>query len=201
MIGGCYGIQIDGASNYYDHANTAVHISGDAVVSSGTDCLSKVSADDNVLEVTGGTFSENVSDYVKDVIPHPPQSHPQPGQQLIYRKRLCEVVACPGVQSRHLVLVVRPGGHHDNGHVAPGADLSDDLNTVHIRQPQIQQHHVRAAGQRVQNRLLTVFRPMKLVVLRFQCGGDEVAYGGVILHKQYLRFIHMPQEQHFPKGR
>ena len=124
------------------------------------------------------------------VIPYPPQSHPQPGQQLVYRKRFCEIVVRPGVQSGHLVPVVGSGGHHDNGHIAPGADLFDDFNTVHIRQSQIQQHHVRAERKRVQDRLLTVFRPVELVVLGLQRRGDQIANSSIVLNEQNLWFIH-----------
>ena len=38
--------------------------------------------------------------------------------------------------------------------------------------------------------LLAVFGPVELVVLGLQRGSDEIAHGGVILHEQYLRFIH-----------
>ena len=125
------------------------------------------------------------------VVPHPAEGHPQPGQQLVHREGLGQIVIRPGVQRRHLVPVIGPGRYHDDGHIAPGADLLDDLDAVDIGQTQVQQHHVRTVGQGVHDCLRAVFGPVELVVLRLQCRGDQIAHGGVILHKQNLRFIHM----------
>ena len=66
----------------------------------------------------------------------------------------------------------------------------DDLNAVHVRQSQVQQHHIRPVGQGVHQRSRPGLGPVKLIVLGLQRCGDEVAHRRVVLHKKNLRFIH-----------
>ena len=62
----CYGIQIDGDSNYYDYGNCKVNISGNTFVKSdnGVPCVIVTPEDgQKKMTITGGLFSSDPSDY------------------------------------------------------------------------------------------------------------------------------------------
>ena len=62
----CYGIQIDGDSNYYDYGNCKVNISGNTFVKSdnGVPCVIVTPKDgQKKMTISGGLFSSDPSDY------------------------------------------------------------------------------------------------------------------------------------------
>ena len=125
------------------------------------------------------------------VITYPTQGYPQSGQQFVDGEGLGQVIVRTSIQRGNFVTVIRAGRYHDDGHIAPGADLFDDVDTVHVRQAKIQQHHVRPVRKGIHHRLGAVPGPTELVILGLQCGGDQIADGCIILYKQNLRLIHM----------
>ena len=127
---------------------------------------------------------------VSAVLPRAAQRNTQAGQQLVHAEGLCQIIVCTGIQSVDLVPVFTAGADDDDGHARPAAHLFDDGNAVHIRQAQIQQHHIRLKGNSLQQRLAAFFRRVVLVILRLQCSGDQVAHGLVVLHHQYFCFVH-----------
>lgn len=61
IVQNCYGIQIDGSSNYYDYAESKIMISGGTVTSaSSVPALNATDTDKGKLIVSGGTFSNEV---------------------------------------------------------------------------------------------------------------------------------------------
>ena len=64
-------------------------------------------------------------------------------QQLSGAERLCQIVVRARVQSFDLIALVRPRGDHQNRHLRPPSDLAQNLHPVNVRQPQIENDHVR----------------------------------------------------------
>src|SRR5690554_2347988 len=66
-----------------------------------------------------------------------PQVGPDPGQQLLDRKRLDQVIIGAGIQAGDLVIHTVLGGQDDDGSVGGLADAPGDLKSVEYRQHQI----------------------------------------------------------------
>lgn len=72
MINGCYGVLLDGKADYYGIGKSRVSISGSASVSADEDVAAVMATDSSTgsvsgqIEITGGKFSSDVSDYLAD---------------------------------------------------------------------------------------------------------------------------------------
>ena len=119
-----------------------------------------------------------------------PDRDPQPGQQLLHGKGLGQIIIRPGIQGLDLVLVLAPGADHDDGHVGPASDLADHADPVHVRQSQIQKHHVRVVGGGGQDRLRPVGGAEVLVIMGLQGRDHQIADGGIVLDHQNNGIMH-----------
>ena len=111
-------------------------------------------------------------------------SRPHPGQQLIGAEGLGQVVVGSQVQSGDLVLLVGPGGDHHHRQRGPAAKLAQNVQTVHIRQAQVQDHQVRTVRGDHGHGLGTVAGPHGLIAIGGENGGDEVGDALFILNDQ-----------------
>lgn len=67
VIANCYAVQLDGASNYYDYANTKIEIIGGMISSDrAVENLDVMDADADRLQVTGGYFTSDPSEYLAE---------------------------------------------------------------------------------------------------------------------------------------
>lgn len=67
VIANCYAVQLDGASNYYDYANTKIEIIGGMISSDRVvENLNVLDADAGRLQVAGGYFTSDPSDYLAE---------------------------------------------------------------------------------------------------------------------------------------
>ena len=65
VIANCYAVQLDGASNYYDYANTKIEIIGGMISSDRVvENLNVLDADAGRLQVAGGYFTNDPSTYL-----------------------------------------------------------------------------------------------------------------------------------------
>ena len=65
VIANCYAVQLDGASNYYDYENTKIEIIGGMISSDRVvENLNVLDADAGRLQVAGGYFTNDPSDYL-----------------------------------------------------------------------------------------------------------------------------------------
>ena len=65
VIANCYAVQLDGASNYYDYENTKIEIIGGMISSDRVvENLNVLDADAGRLQVAGGYFTSDPSDYL-----------------------------------------------------------------------------------------------------------------------------------------
>ena len=79
---------------------------------------------------------------------HPADVGLHPGQELPVFKGLDDIVVRPQLQAPDLVVLLLPGGEHDDGHGRPGlADLLTHVKAAHPRQHQVQQHQIRVLLQ------------------------------------------------------
>ena len=93
------------------------------------------------------------------------QSSADARKELGASEGLGDVVIRPHVQSFHLVPLVCAGGDHQNGHGGPGPEIFQDRNSIEIRQPEIQDHHVGAPGGEERLRLGAGLRGHRLVAV------------------------------------
>lgn len=98
------------------------------------------------------------------------------GQKLGGAEGLGDVIVAAAVQGQHLFLLVGPGGNDDNGHHGPFPHLLDDLDSVHIRQAQIQKDQVGKAGGDEGKAFLAGGCGEHLILVGSQRGFHEVAY-------------------------
>ena len=83
----------------------------------------------------------------------PAQGHSAARGQLLQAERLHQVVVGPHLEPEHAVHLVRPGRHNDDGHVGRGGLAPEhpaDLQPVHARQVQVEEHEVGPAPHRLQ---------------------------------------------------
>ena len=83
------------------------------------------------------------------------QRHAQAGQELLDAKGLRQVVVGPAVERRHLVLLAVADRQDDDRRLGPLAQAGAHLNTVHLRQAQVQDDDVGRVGGRQRQALLT----------------------------------------------
>ena len=77
----------------------------------------------------------------------PPQHRPQPRQQLIHVERLRQVIVRARLQRTRNAIVVLRQDHRNHRRVAGRAHAPQHGQRIHVRQPQVQQHHVRLLGR------------------------------------------------------
>ena len=77
---------------------------------------------------------------------HPPQHGAHPGLQLGQPERLDQVVVGALVERDDPVALLGAGGDHDQRGVAAFAQAPADLQAVHVRQAEIEQHQVAGTG-------------------------------------------------------
>src|SRR5581483_3990788 len=66
----------------------------------------------------------------------------QPGEQLVHAEGLGDVVVRARVQGLDLLVRGVAGGEHEDRDPGPAAQALDDLDAVHVRQPQVEDDHV-----------------------------------------------------------
>ena len=118
------------------------------------------------------------------------ERYPQPRQQLLYRERFRQVVVGAAVQGFDFIAVLAAGTDNDDGHRRPTANTANHLDAVQIRQTKIQQHHIRCMDRCLLECFGCSSRRNVLVILRFQCRGNQVADRRIVLHNQNQGFIH-----------
>ena len=117
---------------------------------------------------------------------------PHPRKQLIRAERLGQVIVSSQIQSGNLILLMRTGGDYDHRHGRPAADLTQDVQTVHIRQAQIQNHQIGAVRGDHRHGLGTAAGPHGVIAVGCENGGDEVGNAFLVLNDQnFLADIHM----------
>ena len=114
-----------------------------------------------------------------------------PGQQLVRAEGFGQIVVSPQVQGVHLVSLMRPGGDHHHRQTGPAPKLSQNVQTVHVRQTQVQNDQVRAMGGDHGQ----CFRPGTglhgFIAVGVQYGGDEVRNALLIFnHQNFFTDIH-----------
>ncbi len=76
-----------------------------------------------------------------------PQSHATPGRELLQAEGLDDVVVGTHLETEDPVYLVASGAHDDDGQVGGTrlpADQPADLQAVHPRQVQVQEHEIRS---------------------------------------------------------
>jgi hypothetical protein len=76
--------------------------------------------------------------------PRPPEQRPHPGDELRVAERLGDVIIGAGPQAAHLVRLLAVRGEHEHGNLTQLADPLQDSPPVHLREPDVQDHDVRA---------------------------------------------------------
>ena len=114
-----------------------------------------------------------------------PQLHPHPGEQLVERERLGEVVLRARVQAQHLGRHVGQAGQHQDRLLGTlRAEPDQDLAAVGLRHDQIEDHQVVIAGQGLPQPGGAVGSRVNLIASRRESAGDHVADLGFIIYNK-----------------
>ena len=76
----------------------------------------------------------------------PPGDRTDAGKELIDAERFGDVVVGAGVEGSDLVAAARTAGQHDDGHGGPAAQTVNDVETVQVRQPEVEYDEFRLQG-------------------------------------------------------
>ena len=117
----------------------------------------------------------------------------QARQKLRNGKGLGQIVVRPRVQRLDLVRILISGADHEDRRFRPEPDLPDHLDAVAVRQPEIQQDHIRILRRRKLHGFLRRRGGDHGVVLGRKGGRDQMADGRVVFHDHNFPFIHAPK--------
>ena len=123
-----------------------------------------------------------------------------PGQQLVRAEGLGEVIIRAEVQCGDLVLLMRAGGDHHHRQSGPGANLPENVQPVHVRQAQVQNHQIGTVRGDHGHGLGPGGGPHGLIAIGGENGGDEVGDALFILHNENF-FPDIHREASFEMGR
>ena len=107
-------------------------------------------------------------------------------QQLSGAERLCQIVVRARVQSFDLIALVRPRGDHQNRHLRPPSDLAQNLHPVNVRQPQIENDHVRTVRGNHALAHRARARQKHIIIVRREDRLHKIADGLLVFNYQNL---------------
>ena len=108
----------------------------------------------------------------------------QAREQLVHAERLRDVVVGAAVERHHLVALPRASRQHDDRRAAPAAQALDHVVAVHVRQAEVQDHHVGRMARRRRERRGAVGHGGHLVVARAQVDRQRLADRALVVHHQ-----------------
>ena len=71
-----------------------------------------------------------------------PQRSTDSGHKLTGAEGFRDIIVRTQIQSGDFLLLLGAGGYNDHRNIAPGTEFLQYFQTIHVRQPQIQQDHV-----------------------------------------------------------
>ena len=116
--------------------------------------------------------------------------HAKARQQLLYGKRLCQVIIRPRVQRIDLIRILASCGDNDDRQIAPGPYTTDDIHAIQIRQSKVEQDDIRIMRGCSQYGALTVRRGQIAIVVYRERRGDQVSYRRIVHNDQNQRLAH-----------
>ena len=125
---------------------------------------------------------------------------PHPGQQFIRAEGLGEIVVSPQIQSGNLILLMGTGGNHHHRQGSPAAELAQNIQTVHIRQTQIQNHQIRAVGGDHGHGLRAAAHPHGFIAVGGQHGGNKMGNALFVFNDQNF-FANIHRVSSLTRGR
>ena len=106
-------------------------------------------------------------------------------QQALERNGLLDEVVRPQLRGAHGSLDIRvPGDHHGRFSGVQMLELLEDLEPIHPRQPDVEQHQIVALTLEHGEGQLTAARNLNGVALVTQGGGERGAYVGLVVNDQ-----------------
>ena len=111
---------------------------------------------------------------------------PDAGQQLVCAEGLGQIVVGPQIQGVHLVPLMGPGRDHHHWQTGPGAQLTQDVQTIHIGQSQIQDDQIGTVRGNHGLGLGAGAGHHRVIVMGGEHRGDEVADALLVLNNQDL---------------
>ena len=118
-------------------------------------------------------------------VPRPAEQRPHPGDELRVAERLGDVVIGAGAQAAHLVRLLAVRGEHEHGNLAQLADPLKDGPPVHLREPDVQDHDVRALAVKRAQALPAVSRRRHREPVPAQRGAHAERDVRVVLDQQH----------------
>src|SRR5437879_13891051 len=78
---------------------------------------------------------------------HAPQQYPEQRIEFSDAERLCEIVVRSPLERRDLLGFLVPSREHEDGESGVIADLPDDLDPIHVREAEVENHQIRTERQ------------------------------------------------------
>ena len=105
-----------------------------------------------------------------------PLSNPQARQQFAGAEGLGHIIIRPVVERRDLVLLAVAHREHDHRHMAPLAQALEHGDALHVRQPEVEQHHVGRALRGLGDAFLAGGGFRDAVAVRLQAHAQQPAH-------------------------
>lgn len=147
--------------------------------------LPRIIVDQQILKAefsAGGTF-------LFFAVPMAAENGADTGQQFLRPKGLGNIIIRPQIQRLHLVPLVGAGGEHNDGHGVRFPDFLNQVQTIPIRQAEIQNDEIRTMGGVHHYAERTGLRAEHLIVTGFQIGFDKASDVGLVLYDQDLVLV------------
>ena len=114
---------------------------------------------------------------------HPAQHRPQPQEQLLGEKGLCDVVVRPQAQALEPGRVLVPGGQVQHRHVPEPPQLRQEGEPVPVGEHHVQQHRVRPPGRHGRPGLGAVGGLQDLIARPGEQAGHHPPQLGLVVHQ------------------
>ena len=107
-----------------------------------------------------------------------------PGQEFVRAEGLGEVVIRPQIQCGDLVPLMGAGGDHHHRQAGPAAQAAEDVQTIHVRQAEVQNDQVGTVGGDHGKRLLAGLGLHGFIAVVVEDRGNEVRDALLVLNYQ-----------------
>ena len=109
---------------------------------------------------------------------------PHPAAELADRERLRDVVVRPELEPEHLVELVVAGSEHDDRHLALGPEPLADLETVELRQHQVEDDEINVLRREPFECLLAVSGLKHTESVALERVGEELLNGVLVVDEE-----------------
>jgi hypothetical protein len=125
---------------------------------------------------------------------NPAKNRAHPRHHFIQIERLYDVVIGAGIESRNAVLDFIAGRENDDGGgISPFAQIAQHIDSVPLRQTEIEQHHIEWGRLQRGGRAVAVAHPVDGEARLAKRGLQALRYHAVVFYEQYTHSSRRPE--------